>query len=265
VACSLIALALFLVKSFIHANSEETSPAEIVTASEKRLQLQINDLSSKISAINNTVTQLQSQPTVTGIPTASPANQQQISNNIDAITADTQQLSSKIDSLQAQVATLQDKLTTADTAIGITPIILNGLSITFITNNIELEMTGAAIPSAGQFAIKIANTTSTAFTNVDITGTITSSQNLTDDLAPGYPQLADGAGLCSYVFFMTQYKIMNFEAFGVGKTALSIPAGGSIILRPKISLLAAVNEHLPAISFSLALKNITYDIVTTTK
>jgi uncharacterized protein YlxW (UPF0749 family) len=260
-ACSFIALSLFIIKSFTQVNSEGISPDEITSASEQRLQSQIDDLSTKLSVFNNILSQLQSQSKATGTQAVSPANEQQVLSKIDAFAADTQQLSFEIDSLQAQVATLQGKLEAADAAIGITPVTSNGLSITFITANIEIGMTGSSYPGTGQFAIKIANTTDSALTNVDVTGTITSSRYFSGTLASGYPQLSDGNGLCSYVFFITEDEKLNFEAFGNAKTGLSIPAGGSITLRPKISILATANENLPAMTFGLALNNISYDTV----
>ena len=261
--CSLVAFSLFIIKSFIQANSEGVSSDEITPASEQRLQSQIDDLSAKMSVFDSIVSQLQSPFEGAGNQGPSPETEQQVTSRMDSIAADTQRLSVEIDSLQAQVATLHDRLEAADTDIGITPVTSNGLSITFITNNIETGMIGSSDPSMGQFSIKIANSTASAMTNVDVTGTITGSQYFSETLASGYPQLSDGSGLCSYVFFITEDRKLNFEAFGNGKTSLSIPAGGSITLRPKISLLAKANEHLPAMTFSISLKNITYDVAAT--
>jgi hypothetical protein len=262
VVCSLIALSLFLVKSFVLSNSGGDSANQIVAASEQGLQSQINDLSGQISSLNKVVSQLQSQTKVITTQTDSQSNQVVLSK-IDIMTTQNEQLTSEIDSLQAQMATMRDKLKAADTAIGTTPVNVNGLNVTFITDNIELGMTGASSPNAGQFAIKIANNTSSAFNNIDVTGTITSSQCFMGILAPGYPQLVDGTGLCSYVYYLTQDKTLNFEAYGSGKTSLSIPAGGSIIIRPKIILLTAANEHYPTATFNIALRTITYDTGTT--
>jgi uncharacterized protein YlxW (UPF0749 family) len=264
VVCSLIAFSLFFIRFFVHTSSERESSTEKVTAYEQGLQSQITDISNQISGLNRVVSQLQTQIKAMSTQTGSQQDQQVLSK-IDTMTLETEQLTNEINLLQSQMATMQDKLKAADTTIGITPIIMNGLSVIFITDSIELGMIGSSNPIAGQFAIKIANTTDSAFSNVDITGTITSSQHFSIALASGYPQLVDGSGTCSYVFYVTQDKIMNFEAFGNGKTSLSIPPGGSITIRPKITLLAATNGHFPAASFCIALKTITYDKAATTK
>jgi hypothetical protein len=70
--------------------------------------------------------------------------------------------------------------------------------------------------------------------------------------------------LCSYVYYVTQGRVINFEAFGNGKTSLSIPAKSSVTIRPKITLLAGAGQHFPAATFSIALNTITYDTVVST-
>jgi uncharacterized protein YlxW (UPF0749 family) len=284
-ACLLMACSLFLIKSFTAANSGEKSSAELVSASEKRLQSQIHDLSTKMSTFDNIVSQFQSQTKANGTATDSPPDQQGLSE-IDVIKGDARNLATEVDSLQTQVADLQsslnagdaenlttkmdslqtqvtelqNKLKVAETAIGITPVAMNGLSIMFITNDIELGITGSSSQSAAQFAIKIINTTSSAITSVDVTGTITGSHSFFyEPLASGYPQLTDGAGLCSYVFYIEQGQTLHFEAFGNAKTSLSIPVGGSITLRPKISMSPAADQALSVMTLRIALKAITYD------
>jgi outer membrane murein-binding lipoprotein Lpp len=261
--CSLLALTVFLVRSFILPNLVEEPSAMVESTSEQRLQTQINDLSNQISSVNSSITQLQSQINSMATQIEPQANQVSLSK-IDTIGSQNQILTGKIDALQAQMMTMQDNIKLASTSIGISPVNINGLSVTFITENISLGMTGASNVNFGQFAIKIANTTNTAFNNVDVTGTISSSQFLGSSLATGYPQLVDGSGLCSYTFYL-QNNIVNFEAFGSGKTSLSIPPGGSITLRPKISLLAAEKGYFPATNLNISLKTITYDVSSTTK
>ena len=258
VACSLMALSLFLVKAFVK-NKSQSAATQQVNTTEQALQSQINTLSGQISSLNSAVSQLQSQAKIVSTETGSQSNQQ-VSSKIDTMSIETAQLINKVNSLEAQMATMQDQLRTSGTSIGIMPVNINGLSVSFITDNFNLGMTGSANASTGQFAIKIANATSSVFTNVDITGTITSSVSLSEALAPGYPQLVDGAALCSYVYYMTQDRILNFEAFG-GKTSLSIPAKGSVTIRPKITLLAGAGQHFPATAFNIALNTITYDTV----
>jgi hypothetical protein len=260
--CWVMACTLFLILSYKSASSEKASTAATLSGSEARLQSQINDLSNKISSFNEDVSKLKSQENVTGTSTVSYANQQ-VSSQIDVITANAKKLTIQVNSLSTQIAELQDKLKTAGTMIGAAPVTVNGLSVVFITNDIEIGMTGSSSPSIAQFAVKIMNTTSSALTNVDVTGTIRSSEYYPDDiLASGYPQLTDGAGLCTYVYFIKNGDL-HFEAFGNAKTSLSIPAGGSITLRPKIAVLAVANDNLPSMTFKIALETITFDKIAT--
>ncbi len=262
--CSLIALSLLIVRSFVLPNLVKERAAKIELTSEQRLQSQINDLSSQISSVNGFISQLQSQ--IKSASTQVDPQPYLVSlSKIDTVSTQNKLLTSKIDAIQAQIATMQDQLNAANTSIGISPVNINGLSVTFITETITLGMTDSSKINTGQFAIKIANTTNKVFNNIDVTGTITSSQYFGSTLAAGYPQLADGLGLCSYTFYMTQNSVINFEAFGSSKTGLSIPAGGSITIRPKISLLAAAKGYFPETILNIALKTITYDVSTTTK
>jgi hypothetical protein len=262
--CSLIALSLLLVRSFVLPNIAKERATKIELTSEQKLQSQINDLSGQLSSVNGFLSQLQSQ--IKSVSSQTDPQPYLVSvSKIDTMATQNELLTSKIDSIQAQMATMQGKLDAASTSIGISPVNINGLSVTFITENITLGMTNSSSINPGQFAIKIANTTNSAFSNVDVTGIITSSQYFGSTLATGYPQLVDGSGLCSYAFYMTQNSIINFEAFGTGKTSLTIPAGGSITIRPKISLLAAPKENFPATILNISLKTITYDVSTITK
>lgn len=260
VAFSIMALSLFMVKTFVKNKSQGTATHQVNTT-EQALQSQINTMSGQISSLNNVIAQLQTQTKTMSTQTGSQLNPQ-VSSRIDTMSVETEQLTTKVHALEAKVATMQDQLKAAGTSIGIVPIMMNGLSVTLITDEFNLAMTGSSTPNAGQFAIKIANTTTNSvFTNLDITGTVTSSEGSLGALAAGYPQLVDAAGLCSYAYYLTQDKIMNFEAFGNGKASLSIPANGSVTLRPKIALLAAANQRFPATTFNIALSTITYDTV----
>jgi hypothetical protein len=259
VACSVIALSLFLVKTFTKTGAPGAAVGK-GTATEQALQSQINILSSQISSLNGVISQLQSQSKTASTQTGSQSSQQ-VSSRIDTMSIEAAELTNKVHSLEAQMATMQDQLKTAGTSIGIVPVNINGLSVSFITDKFNLGMTGSTNSSAGQFAIKIANATNSVFTNVDITGTITCSEGFSQALASGYPQLIDGAGLCSYVYYVTQGRVMNFEAFGNGKTSLSIPAKSSVTIRPKVTVLAGAGQHFPATTFNIALNTITYDTV----
>jgi Skp family chaperone for outer membrane proteins len=264
VLCSILLFA-----SCALARSISTSTAEVASASGQQLQVQIDDLTNMISAYNNVISQLQSQiktlqtaaesETKTS-STTSPTNQQ-ISNEIDTLKTSISKLTPVVTYLQSQVAALQASLQAAETTIGTSFITVNGLSVVFITNDVDIGVTGPTTPSVAQFAVKIINTTSSAVTNIDVTGTITSSRSFSGTVAAGYPQLVDGAGLCSYACFHGGSNVLHFEAYSGGKTTLTIPAGGSITIRPKLSILATANNQLPPIAFVLALKTITYDVV----
>ena len=172
-------------------------------------------------------------------------------------------LTTAVVSLQNQVTALQGSLKAAETTIGTTSVTMNGLSVVFITNSIDIGITGSSTPSVAQFAVKVINTTGSVLTNIDVTGTISSSQYLSGTFAPGYPQLVDGAALCSYACSNSGSNTLHFEAYANAKAGLSIPAGGSITIRPKISFLAGTNYQLPAMTLTIALNTITYDSAAT--
>ena len=88
---------------------------------------------------------------------------------------------------------------------------------------------------------------------------ITNSRSFYEVLSANYPQLVDGAALCSYVFYIKGERVLHFEAFGNAKTSLTIPANGSITLRPKLSLLTAADEEFSSMTLHIDLKSITYD------
>jgi uncharacterized protein YlxW (UPF0749 family) len=278
-ACLVMACSLFFILRFSPADSLQASTAQTVTASEQRVQSQINGLSTKLANFDSLVSQLQSRTKALENPTASPTDQTEtttaeaqnlaaqvvsLKTQITALqtelkSADVKNLNAEFSSLQTQVAELQDRLKVAETAIGNTPVTVNGLSIIFISNNINVGATGSSSPGAAQFAIKIINNTGSALANIDVTGTITGSQNFSENIAPGYPQILDGAGLCTYVSFIKQSNLLYWEGFGAAKTNLTIPAGSSITLRPRMSILAATGKQFPDMTFSLALNAITFD------
>ena len=179
------------------------------------------------------------------------------------LAASVAKLTTAVVSLQNQVTALQGSLKAAETTIGTTSVTVNGLSVVFITNSIDIGTTGSSTPSVAQFAVKVINTTGSVLTNIDVTGTISSSQYLSGAFAPGYPQLVDGAALCSYAYSNSGSGTLHFEAYANAKAGLSIPAGGSITIRPKISFLAGTNYQLPAMTLTIALNTITYDSAAT--
>ena len=52
----------------------------------------------------------------------------------------------------------------------------------------------------------------------------------------------------------------DFEVYR-GKTGFSVPAGSTVTLRPKISLLASTGNQILATTLSVTLTAITFDIV----
>ena len=257
----IIVVSLFLLlKSLTVAKSKDVSTIETLSTYKQELQSQIDDLNNKTFAFNSVVTQLQSQIKTLATPVTSTVSQEFL-DEISDITKSINKLNTAVGSLQTQVTALQDSLKAAETTIGTTSININGLSIVFITNYIDIGMTGYSVPNIAQFAVKIINTTGSALTNIDVTGGITSSLHFSGVLASGYPQLVDGAGLCSYAYSCNESNTINFEAYANTKTSLSIPVGGSITLRPKLSILAARDQQLPGITFTLSLNTITYDVV----
>ena len=257
----IMVVSLFLLlKSLTVAKSKDVSTIETLSTYKQELQSQIDDLNNKTFAFNSVVTQLQSQIKTLATPVTSTVSQEFL-DEISDITKSINKLNTAVGSLQTQVTALQDSLKAAETTIGTTSININGLSIVFITNYIDIGMTGYSVPNIAQFAVKIINTTGSALTNIDVTGGITSSLHFSGVLASGYPQLVDGAGLCSYAYSCNESNTINFEAYANTKTSLSIPVGGSITLRPKLSILAARDQQLPGITFTLSLNTITYDVV----
>jgi len=243
-----------------------TSTTGTAPPSVQELQTQINDLSSLVNAYSNVISGMQSkldaletQVTAT-ISTLSmiPPESEPDSSVIDDMNANIEKLTAQVHILQEDVLTLQDNLKGNATNIGTNSISVNGLDVTFVVNGIDVGITGSATPGTAQFAIKITNLTNSIVSNLDVTGTITSLETISSNMAAGYPQIIDAAALCTMSYSNTGANTVNFEAYG-NKGSLSIPVGGSITIRPKISILAAGTYKLPATSFLIAIKAITYD------
>jgi uncharacterized protein YlxW (UPF0749 family) len=250
------------------AESANTPIVETTSSSEQALQSQVDSLSNEISNLNKNISQIQSQLNTDEALTTSPADQQTI-NEVNNLTATETSLGTLVSSLQNQVMGLENQLKGASYTIGTSSTSINGLSVVFITNDIAVGVTGSSTPSVAQFAIKIGNTTGSDLSNIDITGTITSTQDISGSVASGYPQLIDGSGTCSYAYPSGMADTLNFEAYSSGSTGLSIPAGGSITLRPKVSILSMSKLQVPATAFTISLNSITYNtnstITTSTK
>jgi hypothetical protein len=257
-ACAIMACSLFLIKSITSDNPEEAAAAGISVESQQHLQSQINDLSHQVSNLNNSLSKLQS-------PTTGDKTDQQLLNKMDSFSSNINNISAELDSVQTAVNGLQGKIKVAETTIGSIPMTVNNLSVVFITNDIDTGLIAVNNTSTTQFAVKIINNTGSSITNLDVTGTITASEAFADILAAGYPQIIDGAGAFNYVFFMEEGREIHFEAFGGAKSSQSIPNGGSITLRPKISLLAKTGFRVPDLVLRIGLNTITYDKVANDK
>ena len=222
-----VVILICLLLAFTSCKTADTTNTTTMSPSEKQLQSQIDDLTSKVFAFNTAISQLRAQLNSTATNTTAAQSNQ---DAIDALNATVTDLNDSINTLQknikttqtnlqAQMKILANSLQAASTSIGITPVTLNGLSISFITGNITTETTGSTIPNAAQFAIKIVNTNSSDISNVDVTGTITCSNYNFLTIASNYPQLIDGTTLCSYAFSIGGSGIVNFEAYGASKTS----------------------------------------------
>ena len=277
-ACSLFILPSCKAKS---ATTATTPPPTV-----EQLQAQIKDISLHMTAQSALISSLQvrlktnqdqttTQPVITTttgtattttpppVSTTTPAGitNKQISDDIDFLTLNLNNMETEIEALQNQIVDLQTNLIGNATNIGVTSTTINGLSVLFVTNDIDVGPTGSTTPNSAQFAIKITNTTNTVINNLDIIGTITSANNIAGYMASAYPQMTDASGLSSISFSNTTTNITVFESYG-SKGSLSIPVGGSITLRPKISFLAVSPQKLPATTFTIAIKAITYDLPT---
>ena len=260
-ACLIMASSLYLIQSIITARAESSSSAnQMFSTSEQKLQSQIDDLSKRTDDLNEKIAQFLLQTQGTGLSTNSLTNQQ-ILTEIEDLSTNTKKLTTDVDSLKAEIAKLQNKLKAAETTIGSLPMTVNGLSVVFITNDVEMGITGVNNTSMVQFAIKINNTTNSALANLDLTGKIAASGDFIEYLAPGFPQLVDGAGLFSYAYFIKGERELYFEAYSNAKTSFSVPAGGSVTLRPKMTVAPAGGKEIPPLSFNIGLHTITYDKV----
>lgn len=153
------------------------------------------------------------------------------------------------------VAANQANLTT----IGTKPVNVNGISVTFITNNPVIASPSTTIPTTAQMALKVTNTSGKIITNVDITGTITATPYLAN-MPAGYPSLVDGATAFLYNYYFNGSNAINFEVYNnVAKQTITLNPGDSITLRPRVSILSSATQVQPASTLTLSLSNISYD------
>ncbi len=261
-----------------------TTPTTAATTTDpaiKELQAQIDDLSLHVYAQSSILTRVQAQlkansmiiktPVITTPTTIStlpptpvtpttptgPSNVE-LAKQIEFLTSNIQNLGDKMSALEDQMQTLQQNLVGNATNIGLTSTSVNGLGILFITNNIDVGTAGTTSATSAQFAIKITNTTNSIISNLDITGLITTPSAFTGTLAAGYPQVTDASGNATITSTYAGDRTVVFEAYG-GAKGLTLPVGGSITLRPKISIMAAANNKIAATTFTIAINAITFD------
>ena len=279
VVCSLVGICVLFTFQFLPVLASKTT----ATTTEQELGSQITVLGGQVSNLRNIISELQSKITVETAISSTPASTTDVENVSDNVNMlmlslgklasqaetlekeiqvlhDSQQVNNtQVGILQQDVRTLQENLKANATNIGTSSMLINGLDITFITNYIDTGMAGFSTATTAQFAIKISNNTSSVVSNLDVTGTITSLQSLSVNMAPGYPQVTDAAGISSIAYSYAGGNTIFFESYGGSKT-LSIPVGDSITIRPKVSILATKDNKIPATTFYIALNAITYDV-----
>jgi uncharacterized protein YukE len=208
----------------------------------------VNTLSGKIATLPSSVATLQSSVTSlqSSVATLTSANKSLTTTvaandvTIKGLTANVSNLQSNVSSLKSNVDQLQQLVGGQSVVIGVNPTNINGLSVTFpIPSGYIYGRAEATTPSYAQLAIKITNNNSYSIVNVDITGVVTFSTNLYY-ISPGYPTMVDAnTGGPNYIANATGGSSINYEVYSTAKipVAISIPAGGSLTLRPRIGLL----------------------------
>jgi hypothetical protein len=220
IACTILILivcTILILQSF-RAKSSTTTTGTI-SISNQELQTQIDDLSSQVNVFSSLIPKLQSRLSVLETPvttttTTTPTITEPDPTVIDDMTTKIEKLTTQIRLLQDDMLALQENLKGNATNIGTNSMYVNGLDVTFITNGINVGITGSSIPGTAQFAIKITNLSNSIVSNLDVTGTITSSENISSTIAAGYPQLTDASILCTMAYSNTSSNTINFEAYG---------------------------------------------------
>jgi len=184
--------------------------------------------------------------------------------------------SAQLTSMVSQISALSDRLTVIEKAqqdfkttlaglsqpttgvIGAQTQTINGLSVVFVSNGIQIPSVTTSVTTA-QLAVKITNTNSFNINNLDIIGKVIFSSPTTN-IAAGYPTLTDASKIYTYVSTFTGYNTIYFETYGGDKgQTISIPAGGSITLRPVVGLKAAATSVMTPGIITVSLDTIAYD------
>lgn len=159
---------------------------------------------------------------------------------------------SQFDDLSNQVQALQKANAANSTVIGATPTSIDGLSVTFLISSAYIS-SGYA-----QLSVKISNTNTYSITNLDIVGALTLSSHPPNG---SLVTIADGANAVVYNVSYDGAGIANFEIYSTNNgsvTPITIPAGGSITLRPKLGITPTLGATA-SINVTIAIATIAYD------
>jgi uncharacterized coiled-coil protein SlyX len=240
---------------------------------------QISGLSAQLATVNNSVATLSNsvsanQASIGSIQAAvqaateqlaafqpvSPADVAGIRDSVSSLSAraagDATGIRDSVNGLSARVTELEKRTSSSGLVAGGQSTTVNGLQVTSLVNNVAVGSGMKTVP----LAVRIANVNAFAVNKVDIAGTITLSTVI--PFASGYPIVSDGAGAVSYVttFSASTTQVIGFEAYATpAGAAISIPTGGSITLRPVVTLGTVAPVIGYTSTFTLAITAIAFD------
>jgi hypothetical protein len=185
---------------------------------------------------------------------------QQLQRDVVQLQQIVSQLQSSINDVEAKVEAAKLAQEANSVVIGANSINVNGLQVTFLTNSVYVAGATDTIARYAQMSVRISNTNTYSINNIDIVGSITFSV-IPYNVASPCPTLTDSGGQLNYVGTYNGSNIYNFEcySYSTAGTALSLPAGGSITLRPRIGLLAIADNVIPPLTTTLSISTIVYD------
>jgi len=218
------------------------------------LSAQLAATSSSVATLSNSVSA--NQASIGSIQSAVQAAQGQLAAIQPVNPADVAGLKQTVSGLSARVAELEKQTSGGGLVAGGQSTTVNGLQVTSLINNVAVGLGAKTVP----LAIRIANVNAFAVNKVDIAGTITLSAVI--QFSAGYPTVSDGAGAVGYVttFSASTTQVIGFEAYATpAGAAISIPAGGSITLRPVVTLGATAPVIGYTSTFTLAITAIAFD------
>jgi len=215
---------------------------------------QLKSIQTQLTTINSSLTEARSNAATA------------ITNSTNTATS-LATLKSSVDSLKATVTAIQQAQAVSVT-LGTTPVNINGLSVTYLTQTVYVGSVANDTPATVQFAIKITNATDKAFNNVDIVGFIRIPNLSYYNSQPTTLTLVDAEGKIFYNSYYNGSTDINFEAYNtqvvsgrtVINTNLSIPKQSSITLRPRLTIQATNTYQLSNQQYTVGLNTITYDV-----